>query len=370
MSKRLCLPAVLALLALGCATPRATMTDRVEFVDPAADDHGPGGYVYPQGERLQRGDLDLRAVRLSRQGDELVVEAEFQRRIAVARGVRLAREQRADLFLAAVDVYLDVGPGGARDGLPGRRVSLPSGRGWELAVVLTAIPSRLSEVLSAQVASGQVVIPRRVKVRGRVLEARLPAHLLGGVPLADLGIAVAVTGTAFGSTFRSEVEGMMPNAFVRGVTPRAGRCDRWSEAFDGAPCTFGGCGDCQGHPRVLDALHPVSGTQERSLSTWGPGGQAVLPMVGGTLASEPAPPVLRASIIDARPGLVTARVPREGAPLDGHIIDGLDAEGAIVATLVVQSRVERDKMTQLVLQVVGGDGLAVERLEWRVPPPP
>ncbi|MDP6944934.1 MAG: glucodextranase DOMON-like domain-containing protein, partial [Myxococcota bacterium] len=215
-------------LFAGCASASPAITDRLVIGDPAGDDHGPGAYVYPQGEVYGPGALDLREVRLVRDGDAVVIEAVFHRPVTVARGVRLAREQVADLFVATVDVYIDLRRGdgaGSQLGLPGRRVQLPDGVGWDLAVVLSPIPVRLAQALEGHRSVGHWLVPTRVRVRGRTLTARVPASHFEGLPLRDVGLAVAVTGTVFGSTFRTEVDGMVPTAFVREVTERPGRCD-------------------------------------------------------------------------------------------------------------------------------------------------
>jgi len=358
-------------LFVGCAGATPTITDQLRIADPRGDDHGPGAYAYPQGEVLRPGALDLREVRLYRDADEVVVEVAFHGPVTVARGVRLAREQQDDLFVATVDLYLDLIEGaGRRAALPGRGVRLPEGLGWDLAIVLSPIPSRLRDALDGHPGAQDVQVPNRVRVRGETLRARVPASLFAGHALSDLGVAAAVTGTVFGSTFKTEVEGLVPTAFVREVTTRPGRCDRWEEQMDGAPCTFGGCKACEGHPRVLDALHPEPGAQEAALSQWdGRLGQvALLPMVWGDGIARGAAPeraFVVAQVIDRRGALLTILAPAAQLPEPGAFVDGLDASGSRVATLVLRKRLDGGDRPMALLEVVDGDAEAVASARWR-----
>ena len=257
----------------GCATFASEIPAHEVRVltDPAGDDYGPGSYVYPESDVYRPGALDVRGLRLMKQEEDLVIEVSFNGQVPVAKGVRLAREHVDDLVIATVDIYMDLDGrigSGVREALPGRRARLGERAGWELAVVLSPIPSRLKEALSDYVESGKVLVPRHVLRRAKTLRARVPWDRLEGARLEDIGLALAVTGTVFGSTFKGAVEGMLPSAYVREVTPELGRCQRYEEDWDGAPCTFGGCGECQGHPRVIDALAPEPGVQERALGRW------------------------------------------------------------------------------------------------------
>jgi hypothetical protein len=361
-------------LVVGCGGAPATIRDGLVLTDPVGDDHGPGGYVYPQGDVLRKGALDLREVRLARDGDAVVVEVAFHRPVAFARGVRLATEQRADLFLATVDLYIDLRReevGGHRGALPGRGVQLPDGLGWDLAIVLSPIPSRLSGAIAGHASAGSVLVPARVRVRGRTLRARVPASMFQGAALDRVGVAAAVTGTVFGSTFRTEVDGMVPHAFVREVTPSAGRCDRWEEQMDGAPCTFGGCVECHGHPRVLDALHPEPGAQEAALAQWDGDLKrlAILPMVWGDGSSRgvsTSREFVEAVVVDRRDGLLTIRASERDLPVQGALVDGVDSAGAAVGTLVLRKRILEPEGALGVFEVVTGEAALIVAARWPV----
>ncbi|MGB0589437.1 MAG: glucodextranase DOMON-like domain-containing protein [Myxococcota bacterium] len=343
------------------------------LIDPTRDDYGPGAYVYPQGSVYRQGALDLQAVTLSRRGDWVHVEARFAGQVAVARDVHLAREQVEDLFIATVDVYLDLERGdesGFAEALPGRNVQLAGGARWDVAVVLSPIPSRLKEALAGHPAGGALFIPRRVRVRQNSLHARFPVGALRGAALEQVGVAVAVTGTVFSSTFRSGLDGMIPTAFVREVTAKPGRCDRWEEALDGAPCTFGGCSACEGHPRVLDALCSEPGVQERSLRRGTGEGSAVLPMNWGLKAPPPVALLddrdgSEALVVDRNEDLVTLQAGAGGLPELGVLLEGYDARGRVVATLVMGKQLVASGAQVGVAERVSGALQGMVLVRWR-----
>ena len=347
----------LALAPAGCGAPRGA-TVRVD--DPRGDDHGPGTYVYPQGPGYQRGGFDLTEVSLTESGDDVIVRARFASRVPIARGVRVTSEQVADLFLPTVDIYLDLDRGldsGHVVGLPGRQVRFAAETAWEVAIVLSPIPGRARELLRSAAIEHDVLVPTRVEVAGDRLEARVPRALLAERPLGRIGIGAVVTGTVFHLTFQTLIHSQLPTALVREVTPQPGRCGRWEEDPDGRPCTFGGCDPCEHHPRVLDALHPERGHQERLLGRYavGPPSErhAIVPMVypGGDAPKPPPPPQqVVVKVIDQRGKVMTAQVEAAvaGALREGTLVEGLGRDGVPLATLTITA--------------LAGEGLIVLRL--------
>ena len=356
-------------LAYGCATLGGEIREERVWSDPEGDDHGPGSYVYPQGKVYRPGALDLREVTLSVQAEELLVEVRFDGPIAQARGVHLSREQVEDLFIATVDLYLDLNAdaaAGHSEVLPGRRASLEGDARWELAIVISPIPSRMRDALSGHTAAADVVIPDRVRVKGKSLRTRVPLSLLQGVPLDEIGIAAAVTGTVFGTTFRTEVDGMVPTAFVREVTTRAGRCDRWEEALDGAPCTFGGCGACEEHTRIIDALHPEPGVQEQAL---GPGadGRARLPVSGQRAeGGEDGQRTqwITVAVRDRRLGVLTLASAQGPLPEVGRLVEVLGEAGEVVATAVVSAQIDGPDGPFCVVEIVSRGTFEARHVRW------
>lgn len=356
----------------GCATTGGAGAARrqgatVTFDDPRGDDHGPGTYAYPQGPPYRSGSLDLTSVRLSEAGGALDVQVTFARPIPVAT-VRLTADQVATLPVLAVDLYLDldcVRGTGRREALPGRQARLADERGWEAAIVLHPTPGAVEGLYDRAARGVSVWLPRRVRVRGRSLRASVPLEVLEGHPLDRVGVAVAVSGVVFGASFRGAIDGAAPTAFVREVTAEPGQCGRWDEAPDGAPCTFGGCRGCGLHPRILDALAPRAGDQERALSRYdterglegdlpvvgAPAVAAVSPREGDAAAGAPDSPksTLKSGPTSGSAGSLEGEVRgREGAiltawfplapPREGAVGRALDAKGGACGSVVVTER--------------------------------
>ncbi|RLB59196.1 MAG: hypothetical protein DRI34_02585 [Deltaproteobacteria bacterium] len=269
---------VVALVAACAAGPRWRLDD------PAGDDHGPGGYRYPESPVLVPGSCDLRAVVLGREGADWVLEVSFARPVRRAR-LFLTRDEVRRVFLQTVDVYLRLAGSepAHRQALPGRRVLIAGG--WHKAVVLSPVPGLLAEALGRSTdLAGDVYLPKRVRVSGRRLRARLPAAFLGGrTPRA---VAVLVGGSRLGQSFRlaDRLRGTLaPVGLLMPVLAHPGPCRPDDE--QGPGCHFSGCAPCGNHPNVVDILAPV-GLQEKALSGYD--------VATGRLAEVPAWPLAAA----------------------------------------------------------------------------
>ena len=178
------------LLWNGCTPYKGVLLDELVLEDPKGDEFGPGSYRYPQGAPFPRGSFDLESLTLSATSTELLVIARMARPVYRQRGVRLSREQVEDLFTATVDVYLDFDgiPGsGTQRTLPGRNVEMADGLGWELALVLSPIPSRIGTLLAHNWKGNAVLVADRVRVMGKELRASFPIRALQGQALKDMG---------------------------------------------------------------------------------------------------------------------------------------------------------------------------------------
>jgi len=190
-------------------------------------------------------------------------------------------------------------------------------------------------------------------VRGTRLVAELPASLFGDKPLEKVGVAAAVSGTVYNTTFRTEVEAQVRTWFVREVTQKPGRCGRWEEAIDGAPCTFGGCQTCTNHPRLIDVLHPKKGLQEKGLSKYLKGLAGEVPLVYRGQEAPKVPELPVATVAERKGSILTLTLPDNLALqklTPGKLLDGLDDKGRVKATVVVVSVVDKT----LVVRVVDG----------------
>ena len=352
-----------------CAAPVSWIQ---EWRDPIGDDHGPGTYVYPEGDRYLRGGFDLKSLRMGLTEDDLVIEVRFARRVPTTQ-LKGADGGASRVFMPTVDLYLDLAPAqGRTTGLPGRRVSFASEQAWDLAVVLSPIPAMVEQLMTRGELERVVLIPRVVRVSGDRLRARVPRQLLGDVALESVGVGVVVSGTVLRHTFQSLLSGQLPTSLVREVTAVAGHCDRWDEDSDGAPCTFGGCGSCEGHPRVVDVLYPDPGVQERSLARYQDGrnvlAQVPLCYVPGNKPSALPPAEVRElDVLGRRDETLTARLDPERAQRMevGALVVGVDTAGRELATLALTARHPEGV---LVFRLVSGDSLRVTRIRVTIPP--
>jgi len=270
---------VASLLATTAAAAPAALPIVLE--DPRGDGDGPGTYLMPRGRPFQRGAFDLVRVTLTPQGDDVLIEIELAGRAPVAREARAAREARGDFLLLQVDLYVDTdrvpGSGHTRT-FPGRRVLVDPADAWERGIVITDLPGRVATGLQHADLdlAGAILVTEPLRVAGRTVVARVPTSAFGGELSPDWGYTVVTASLTLSDSLQAMVlgRGDDPNVFTREVTPIPGSCDDWVEEPDGAPCTFGGCEPCEGHPRVLDAI--VTGHSQELLAKYGETRRAVL----------------------------------------------------------------------------------------------
>ncbi len=262
-------------LPVGCAHGARIVLD-----DPAGDDNGPGSYRYPDNPAFGAGSFDLRRFSLTLEKDYWVVSIAFAARVKRA-PVFVSRDDRRDLFMQTVDVYLRTcAEKGHLDSLPGRGVMFAPGQAWNRALVLSPVPGLLREALDKTFpGAGDVFVPRRVRISGHRLVARVPVAFLGQAwPAA---VSVLVSATRFSPSFDliDRARGRLaPEGLVMTVEKSAGEC-RLDDA-GGIACHFSGCDPCGGHPNVIDLLAP-EGTQTDLLSSYNPdtGEPARIPLV-------------------------------------------------------------------------------------------
>jgi hypothetical protein len=269
-----------ASLPAGCAHGTCIVLD-----DPAGDDNGPGSYRYPDNPAFGAGSFDLRKFSMTREEDYWVVSVTFAARVKRA-SVFVSRDDRRDLFMQTVDVYLrsaKTSPAvGMKhfDSLPGRGVAFATGQAWNRALVLSPVPGLLREALDKTFPGARdVYVPRKVRISGHRLVARVPVSFMGrGRPVA---VSVLILASRFSPSFDliDRARGRLaPEGLVMPVEKSAGEC-RLDDA-GGMACHFSGCAPCGGHPNVIDLLAPA-GTQEDILSSYNPfsGEKARLPLI-------------------------------------------------------------------------------------------
>lgn len=308
----------LAMLAPGAPLTAAPIPDtEVTLHDPGGDDTGPGTYVSPAVEGLRRGVFDLRQVRLRTTDAGVEIHVLMG---APAEPVRIrtsVAQQTREVFLPVIDLYV-TDPARVGEGrtalLPGRRVAVSDPRGWDRAVVVSAVPEILEAHYRKTVPglAAATCFPRGVSRSGRSFTIHVPRTCLP-MDLPKAGFLVVVTGLGPGGGFqgmaRRGSEGPSPDdpdPWVRGVEPIVGNCNVWEDGLGASPCSFGGCDPCGSHPLVLDAVVPPDQDQAVLLKAYEPGTHrlAALPFVWpGGVPSAQAPGAADADPAGDRAGL-------------------------------------------------------------------
>jgi hypothetical protein len=266
--------------------------------DPKGDDHGSGALLYPNRGDMQRGDLDLAAFSARNADDGTWFQIEFARPIRSPRGevtqvgqMPIEKLARHGSYTFNVDIYIDldrIAGSGRTETVPGRQVAVDRLAAWEKAVIVSPRPDiarallelHLDSVYEAELRArtGRVgkediealrvrsqaevaehyFFPDRIRVRGRVLEAFVPAAALSGRALPSWSYTVFVTGADIEQLGRV---GFNPTGRPKMMTMPIDR-GRQSDAF-GLPAHA----DLSQAP-VVDVLAPEPGLQERLLDDY------------------------------------------------------------------------------------------------------
>lgn len=215
-------PMNLRLLALAALLPTTlaahSATLLVHHSDPAGDDHGDGRLIYPRETIYEAGDLDLRSLRISEDGDQLVFEITLNQPVRHPSSVKSGTLGGEDLSVFArrgfyafnLDIYLDTdrrNGSGQQTTLPGRGGRIDPAHAWERAIVLTPRPELMHRQLREAVAEAggsdeagadnavntSVHFVRVVRVRGRSLSFSVPQRFVGAQALKQASMVAAVT---------------------------------------------------------------------------------------------------------------------------------------------------------------------------------
>lgn len=288
----------------------------VSLGDPEGDDAGDGSLVYPREPIAEPGDLDLRALRVFAEGDQLRFEVTFKNPVRDPGQVKSGLLGNEDLSVFArrgfyafnLDLYLDLdraAGSGHQVLLPGRRARVDPAHAWERAIVLTPRPELMRRQLRDTLAEGDgpagsrldalideaVFFVRDVRVRGRVVSFTVPARFVDAKALAGASLIAVVTAA------KLTVESDLLSGLVRGgaggspierlalgvAAPEAGR----------PALAMGYRGDKAPATAIVDLLAPDSETQRSQL-------------VSGVLSGQPIPGTVAANAARADARLVRA----------------------------------------------------------------
>ena len=249
----------------------------ISYSDPAGDDFGPGKYKYPIDAVYKRGSFDLRGVEIRDRGSVVEFRVALNQRIEDPWDSRSWQPKGNGFSVQLIQIYLDRDhkPGsGFTKTLPGVNARFKPADAWDRVVFIS--PQGAGQVksqvkLQAGKMARAVVVPIKVKIRGRKIIATVKKSALGGAPKASWGVQVVV-GSSDGYAGGKSL-------FSRKVNEYAGKH------------LFGGGSNHNCDPHVMDILAGQGQgqaseilAQKKALAyTCGAGGQAVkwatLPML-------------------------------------------------------------------------------------------
>lgn len=301
----------------------------VSFQDPRYDDRGTGEYVYPIGEWYERGQFDLRQLRVERDGDDVVFTVRMDQPFVKPSRIQLTEHRalnfESEIYLQNIDIYIDTSPAlGETQGVPGRNVQFRPQEAWDRLIILTPQPYLVRQSIRNWKPNAQWAAPDTVRSRGQEVWVRVPASWLGGLPEESWGYQVVVTGALLEPNF--EVFDRVTNArLMNALTiPVFGVAE--VQAFGGGELD-------NRQPRAVDILDPPRRSQFNILRGWTDESFATIPMVrrsvptpasaqrARTASGEPLPPLPKAIAPPPMPPPGTAEPPPPSAQISTKVLD-------------------------------------------------
>lgn len=247
-------------LALASLATAPALAQSVTFKDPVGDDNGPGTYTYPTDAVYLPGSFDLTEFKLEEKGKDLEFSVSVNSRLADPWGMGVG------FAVQMVFIFIDTGPGGYTDSLPGLNAQFAEDSAWNKVVVLS--PQQQSRVMAearVKVADklADVVVPRRTTGRGKTISARVPKAEIGDGDISSWGYQVV----------------MQSN---EGFPDRSDFLTRKVNEYEGQH-RFGGGDDGDCDPHIMDVLagsgtgaaEEVALQHEMLAYECGPGGESV-----------------------------------------------------------------------------------------------
>lgn len=181
----------LFMLAFVLATPALGAT--VKLKDPTGDDNGPGTYVYPTKAEYKKGSFDIREVKIAEKGANLEISIEVGAKVDDPWDSKKWPTPGNGFSLQMFQVYVDTDGkkgSGHNETLPGMNATFAEDSRWEKVIVIGAHSSKkvMSEVNSkAGTLAKDVVVPKKVTVRGKVIKAVIAKKDLGKFKIKKAG---------------------------------------------------------------------------------------------------------------------------------------------------------------------------------------
>lgn len=221
----------------------------LDIEDPAADDHGPGAYQYPNDAVFKSGVFDLTGLTVGYTETEVIFRLQFRGPVINEWG------SPNGLSIQTIDLYLDVdGPSmGERILLPGRNAALTPEFAWDYAIWAEG----WTPGIFAPGPNGPVQIDTGFTITAnqgqRRVTIRAPRSLLTGDPRSWSFAAVVLSQEGYPSAGVWRVRDVQPNA------------EQWR---------IGGAVGTAADTRIMDVLWPegLSPTQEELLQNRAPEG--------------------------------------------------------------------------------------------------
>lgn len=217
-----------AALTTICALP-ATGAD-LTFQDPAGDDVGAGGLIYPTNEVFQPGAFDLRSFSVTRDGDMLRFDFE------VGAPTQNAWQMAGGFDVQMFFVFVDTRSGGHVEDLPGLNIQFAEADAWDKAIIVSPQPEArvISEIPKAGVLAADVIAATQISADGPRITAHVPVTALPGGDPQTWGYQVIVQSN---------------EGFPDGADLLTRKVNEFEEEY-----RFGGGDDSDCDPHVVDIL--------------------------------------------------------------------------------------------------------------------
>lgn len=154
-------------VAAGLLLASAVTAQKVSFKDPTGDDNGPGSYTYPTDAVYKRGSFDLTGLDVESKGGKVTFDVTLNSPLEDPWGMKVG------FATQMIFIFLDTGPGGFTETVPGLNVKFDEANAWDKVVILSPQPpGRVKDEVTNKVPAdraGAVLVPSRTKGAGRTI---------------------------------------------------------------------------------------------------------------------------------------------------------------------------------------------------------